>query len=492
MKGKTTIKMSLRKRVYLANAVLLGITVFGAVAMIWYTYKTETHFSGIVDKNLVIYQSAETLKAGLLNQKGFLSYYLLDHDPDWIRQMGVFQDMFNRQLATVQMLVEDPWEKEAVNRIETKYRRYINIKDRVIEMYTGDRVEAGTRLHKEVRAEFLKIVDLCEQFKAFHRRKIDQAVAASERDANQLRYIALLAIVTVVLMSFLINYIFTRHILEPIRKLAEAADRAGDSKSPGNEMIALKKSVHGLIEDAEQAHQELKRSRETLMQSEKMAILGKLAAGTAHSIRNPLTSVNMRLFSLGRSCRFTSVEEEDFNVISNEIDHINMILENFLEFARPPKLTMVRMSPSHVVDKTLRLLDQRLKSYDVKVRVERDTPLAHTRVDPGQLKEALVNIIINACEAMGPEGHIHISEHMDRAASLGPVAVVTIRDNGPGIPEAVRDEIFNPFFTTKEAGTGLGLSIAFNIISEHGGWLNAGPAPGGGAMFTITLPVKDD
>ena len=490
MKLKAKFRMSLRKRVYLANAVLLGITVFGSVAMIWYTYKTETHFDCIVDKNLLIYQSADSLKASLLNQKGFLSYYLLDHDPDWIRQMGTFQDLFNQHLARVQMLVEEPWEKAAVDRIEARYQNYIETKDRVIALYRKGNTEAGAILHKEVRAGFREIAGLCERFKAFHQEKIDQAVAASEADANHLRYIALLAIVTVVLMSFLIHYIFTRHILEPIRKLAEEADRVGTGTARGNEMSALTDRVHNLIEDAEQAHQELKRSRETLMRSEKMAMLGKLAAGTAHSIRNPLTSVNMRLFSLGRSCRFTPVQEEDFAVISNEIDHINKIVENFLEFARPPKLTMVSMSPSHVVDKTLHLLDQRLKTYEVAVRVDRESPLAHTLVDPGQLKEALVNIIINACEAMGPEGKIRIRERMDRTASLGRVAVIRIRDNGPGIPEEIREEVFNPFFTTKESGTGLGLSIAFNIISEHGGWLNAGPAPGRGTVFTITLPVK--
>lgn len=406
--------------------------------------------------------------------------------------MGTYQDQFNQQLAQVKMLVEDPWEIEAVDRIEYKYRKHIETKDRVITLYKEGKTQEVTLLHKKARANFLKIVNLCERFKASHRAMIDQAVASSKRDANQLRYIGLLAIVTVILMSFLINYIFTRHILEPIRKLAEKADRLGDSKPQGNEMAALKSSVHGLIEDAEQAHQELKRSRETLMQSEKMAILGKLAAGTAHSIRNPLTSVNMRLFSLGRSCSFTPVQEEDFTVISNEIDHINKIVENFLEFARPPKLTMVKMSPSHVVDKTLHLLSQRLKSYDVAVHVHRDRTLDHALVDPGQLNEAMVNIIINACEAMGSDGEIRISEMMDHTSSLGKVAVIRIKDNGPGIPREIREEIFNPFFTTKESGTGLGLSIAFNIVSEHGGWLNVGPVSGGGTVFTITLPVKDN
>ena len=114
----------------------------------------------------------------------------------------------------------------------------------------------------------------------------------------------------------------------------------------GNELAALKSSVHGLIENAEQTHAELVRSRETLMQSEKLALVGRLAAGMAHSIRNPMTSIKMRLFSLGRSGKLSSGQKENINVISTEIGQINKILENFLEFSRPPKLTMEKQSPS--------------------------------------------------------------------------------------------------------------------------------------------------
>ena len=145
-----------------------------------------------------------------------------------------------------------------------------------------------------------------KKFKTSHKKAIDLAVADSHADAKNLRYIGLLAIVTVVLLSLLINYIFTRHILEPIRRLAAEADHLGEGRVSGNELAALKSSVHGLIENAEQTHAELVRSRETLMQSEKLALVGRLAAGMAHSIRNPMTSIKMRLFSLGRSGKLSS------------------------------------------------------------------------------------------------------------------------------------------------------------------------------------------
>ncbi|MBC2703219.1 ATP-binding protein [Desulfobacula sp.] len=491
MTDKFILQLSLKNRVYLVNAVLLCITVIGAVLMVWYTYKTEKIFKDIIDKNIVIYQSAEALGTSLVNQKGLVSYYLLDHDPAWIDQLSRYRLLFDEYFITVKSLVEEPWEKNAVDQIESKYKYYVTIKDQVIELYKAGEYDKGFVLHKDIRQDFFKIMELCEQFKSFHKKKIADAIKTSRIESNHLRYVALMAIITVVVLSLLINYIFARHILGPIRKLAAEADRLGNSKSPTNEVAALKQSVHGLIENAEQTHQELKRSRETLMQSEKMALLGKLAAGTSHSIRNPLTSVKMRLFSLNRSCDFTKYQKEDFNVISGEIKQINKIVENFLEFARPPKLNIKRMSPSIVVDNALHLLEQRLESYHVTTRLIRHRPLSDTFIDPEQLKEVIVNIIINACEAMDKSGLIIIHEEESHVEPLKKVDVIRIIDDGPGIPQEIKEQIFNPFFTTKEEGTGLGLSIAFNIINEHGGWLDVSSEEGQGSSFVITLPIKD-
>ena len=405
---KFTIQLSLKNRVYFVNAILLCITVIGAILMVWYTYKTERIFKDIIDKNIVIYQSAEALSTSLVNQKGFVSYYLQDRDPAWIEDLKRYRQLFEKHLVMVKSLVQEQWEKKAVGQIEFRYTSYVTSKDKVIELYKSGEYEKGAVLHKEIRHDFSEIIDLCEQFKRFHKSKISDAIKISQIESHQIRYIALLAIVIVVVLSLLINYIFARHILEPIRKLVADAGKLGGQESSLNEVSALKESVYGLIENAEHEHLELKQTRETLMLSEKMALLGKLAAGTAHSIRNPLTSVKMRLFSLNRSCNFTKHQSEDFNVISDEIKQINKIVENFLEFSRPPKLKMKKMSPSIVVDSALHLLEQRLKSYHVTTRVIRHRRLSDTLIDPEQLKEVIVNIIVNACEAMDRSGLIII------------------------------------------------------------------------------------
>ena len=155
----------------------------------------------------------------------------------------------------------------------------------------------------------------------------------------------------------------------------------------------------------------------------------------AHSIRNPFTSVQMRIFSLNRSLNLNDEQREDFNVIAEEIRHIDTIVQNFLEFSRPPKLKMQTISPSVVVDMALQLLRHRLKSYEVTVTLERIGELPEVSADPEQLKEVLVNLIINACEAMEAGGRIILTEKTVDEPPGGSMAVLQVTDNGPGIAQ---------------------------------------------------------
>jgi signal transduction histidine kinase len=258
----------------------------------------------------------------------------------------------------------------------------------------------------------------------------------------------------------------------------------------GDEVKALSRSVRGLIEGIDQTQNELERSREHLLQAEKMVVVGKLSASMAHSIRNPLTSLKLRLFSLDRSLTLNPQQKEDFQVISEEIVHIDSLVQSFLEFSRPPKLRTQPVSPSDIVDLALKLMAHRLEPYQVSVEVDRLERLPVVQADPDRLKEVIVNIVVNACEAMKGGGAIVIHEEKAADGSLGQVAVVRIRDNGPGIPESIRTRVFEPFFTTKEDGSGLGLSIAVRIAEEHGGRLDLYSSEGKGTEFFLLLPVS--
>jgi len=456
--------------------------------MVWYTYRMEGLLTDLIDKNLAAYQRAESLESALVHQKGYVSYFFQDRNPEWLLHLNRYRESFLKLLNETRSLVESDRQREIINRIEAEYIQYVTLKDRVIEHYvSGDR-EWGERLHAEVRTHFFTVLQYCEEYKNLNTQEIQHIKARSYGQARKLRVVAGTAVLFVLLLGVGLAFVLVKDVLEPLRRLAwEAYPGLGTDGS--DEVKALGRSIKGLIEDIDQTHTELEKSREHLLQAEKLVLVGKLAAGMAHSIRNPLTSVKMRLFSLNRTLDLSAHQKEDFQVISEEILHVDNIVQSFLEFSRPPKLRMQEMSPSEVVDLVLRLLAHRLQSYNVAVRVERNNSLPNCKLDPERLKEVLVNIIENACEAMKGGGTITIREEQGAEGALGPAAFIHLADTGPGIPESIRHKVFEPFFTTKEEGSGLGLSIAVRIMEEHGGRLGLKSAEGQGSVFSVILPV---
>lgn len=485
-------RLNLRIRIYIILTTLILITLAGGIVMIGYTYRMEALLTEIINKDIVAFQAAEGLESALVNQKGFVSYYFLDGDPAWLRQLGEYRQIFNQQLNRTRALSTTEKERETIRMIASEYRDYITSKDRVIAYYKAGEREKGATLHKEVRGHFFRIFDLCEDFKSIYTKRIKETKQRSQNQAKKLRITAVIAMMVEFFLGIVLAYLLVHHILGNIRRLAREADRKEGILRTEDELKALSRSVRGLLDDVDTTHSELEKSREHLLQAEKMAMVGKLAAGMAHSIRNPFTSVKMRLFSLSRSLELSETQKEDFEVISQEIRHVDHIVQNFLEFSRPPKLKMQSISPSVAVDMAIQLLYHRLKSYDVSVKVERNGQLPNIEGDPEQLKEVLVNLIINACEAMANGGAIEIREEVFREDESPPHVLIHLIDTGPGIPREIISKIFDPFYTTKDDGTGLGLSIAVRIIQEHKGRLEVESEEGEGARFTIILPIRED
>ena len=483
-------QITLRIRICLLLAALISVTLMGGIITIWYSYRMEILLTKVIDRDIAAFQSAEALEIALVNQKGFLSYYFLDDDPEWLRRLGEARQVFKERMKRANSVAENSEQKEALRRIESEYIQYIAIKDRVISYYKMGNQAEGAELHKSVRNRFFKILELCEEYKDLYTAGIREMRDDSRDEAQRLRVIVGIAMAAVLVLGLLLVFFLIHHILTPLHRLTVAADRKGASKRPGDEVYSLSESVRGLIEDADQAQTQLEKSRETLLQAEKMVSVGKLAAGMAHSVRNPLTSVKMRLFSLNRTLALSDTQKDDFDVISEEINHVDTIVQNFLEFSRAPKLKIQSIHPSELVDMVLQLLRHRLDSYDVKTSVVRSEELPEIQGDPEQLKEVLVNLVENACEAMEGGGQIVIEEEQTILEPYGRVVLIRLKDNGPGIQKSLQPKILEPFFTTKEEGTGLGLSIASRIVEEHGGKMDFVSSEGEGTTFIIVLPVK--
>lgn len=483
--------MSLSTRVLVLLCALVLVSVGGGMISMFHSYLMDRVFSTIIESDIEALQAAQELRTALVMQKGYVTYYFQDGDPDWLDELEKYHLAFDSWLRRARQWAVTDAEREILNQIDSEYIRYCHSRDAVIELYREGKSAEGFKLHQNMRSQFAKIIQHCRKFKELYEQSIASAREKIRDRVGLINASTLAALLLAVLLAFVLGYILLKEILRPIRQLAIETEARKIGDEAYNEVTALSLRFHNLIEDVDQTKTKLKWSREHLQQAEKWALVGKLAAGVAHSVRNPLTSVKMRLFSMERTLALSSSQKEDFEVISEEIRHIDTIVGNFLEFSRPPKPKMQTVSPSDAVDMAVQLLRHRLESYNVKVDVKRDSRLPEIQADPDQLKEVFVNLMVNACEAMVDKGSIVIQEEEGVSDGLGSVVRIRLTDDGPGVPDSIQDKLFQPFFSTKEEGTGLGLSIAARIVEEHGGWIDLKSRPGDGATFVITLPVGE-
>lgn len=488
---KVVSMFSLRTRIALLLFCVIALNLAGAGITLWYTNRTQSLQVQLSAKNVAALEASHGLSSSLMDQKGNTTYYLLSYDDSWLEELNAKRKLFEGWLAKAKESAFSSESLLVLSELESLYAEYDASRKEVIERYKQGKPEAGAELHWKIRDEFNTLLLLCKEFRALYVQAIEQNRKAFSEEAEIVNKVIMAGLIlSAIIELFLIVFLY-RKILDPIRNLAHATDEVCDSASPPtkNDVLTLSNKVESLIIHIDDTQKELDANKETLLQSEKMALVGKLAAGVAHSIRNPLTSVKMRLFSLERTLHLNGQQQEDFDVVSEEILHIDNIMKNFLEFSRRPELKAKIQSPSEVVDTALRLLKHRFESQQVNISVERTGLLPVIPIDGGQLKEALVNLILNACDAMVQGGSISITEKTDVVEPLGTIVFIRIEDTGPGIAEDVIEQIFEPFFSTKEEGSGLGLAIAKRIVEEHGGWLHVTSSENQGTTFLLALPA---
>ena len=231
----------------------------------------------------------------------------------------------------------------------------------------------------------------------------------------------------------------------------------------------------------------LSESHAIIERQEKLASLGELAAGVAHEIRNPLTAIKFRLYSLRKSLPPDMADNEDAMVIGDEISRLERIVRDFLLFARPSDPELITVPTQRILQEVCDLLKPQLKKSAIELTMKSSDP-AWVRADTQQIKQVLINLIQNSADSIGRDGEITLcarngSDHL---------VILEVADNGKGISPDVQERLFDPFFTTKEGGTGLGLPIAARIVEKHGGELRYDTNPGHGAVFSVVLPCVTD
>jgi two-component system NtrC family sensor kinase len=237
---------------------------------------------------------------------------------------------------------------------------------------------------------------------------------------------------------------------------------------------------------------EIAQMHSQLVRSEKLASLGELVAGIAHEINNPLSGILMfaTLFAEDRSLPRTM--RDDAQTIVRETQRCAEIVKRLLEFSRKSIPRKKAKSLPAVMDDTLALLEHQATLNNIEIIRRYDPDLPDILIDPSQIEQVFVNMVVNACQAMPHGGRLSVEMSADYDRHC---LVTVIEDNGHGIPEEYLSKVFDPFFTTKDqpakglAGTGLGLSVSYGIIQNHGGHIGVKSEVGKGTAFTIELPL---
>jgi len=229
---------------------------------------------------------------------------------------------------------------------------------------------------------------------------------------------------------------------------------------------------------------QVSRLEEQLKRADRLSALGVLAAGVAHEIRNPLTGMKMIVQLLTADLGSDDPKREPLSIIQNEIDRLERIIANLLDFARPSKPKEIPIDLRDILNACLLLIHNQINKAGLTLETHFPKDLPTVIGDPDQLKQVFLNILTNAVQATRAEGKLDVLID-PRAEGL----VAAVRDTGCGIPPGKLRTIFDPFMTTKEDGTGLGLSVALRIVEEHGGRIDVDSAEGQGTTFSVCLPL---
>jgi two-component system sensor histidine kinase HydH len=455
--------------------LLLGLCTATAV----YLYRQQATTAQILDENVVSRKIDHELETAMND--------LIAVHRDGSDQVEALHERILVLLAHAQAVAATEEEGSLVRQLADSFTRYRQRWDTHVVSVLASGEEAVTILETET-------LPLCRQLREYHSLRIEQVAAAHRHIVHWMAW-GLASVGSIgALAGLALGYSVARRLRHSIYQLSvRVQDAAGKLRQPlpaviltaGGDLHHVHEQMHGVVREIERVVAQLQQREWEVLRADQMAAVGQMAAGVAHELRNPLTSIKMLVQANREEAEARGLPAEDLQIIEQEIRRMERCLQTFLDFARPPRPARRPISLTVLVDRTFALVEGRARKQHVTLHCTPPTTPVSVEADTDQMQQLLVNLALNALDAMPQGGRLDIS----LSAPVHGQVELWVCDTGPGIAPTLLPRLFEPFVSSKATGLGLGLVVSRRIAESHGGNLWVTNPPHGGACFVLRLPV---
>jgi two-component system, NtrC family, sensor histidine kinase HydH len=492
--------------------LLIALILGGGFLIIAFTYNLQKDTLKQIDVAQQSVDVAQEMEIELIRLRGFTFTYLVDKSAHWLDSINAREIKFIVYLERARHNAKTPEENAIIRQISGLFGNYEqNLKLATHLVKKRDNNQANALLIHSAKDLIDTIHQKCKYLIALN-QQAEQTFEFNIAKTNSIILKAMIFLgISGIIAGLLLGWIVSRMLFSPINQLILQVRGAPEGailekfKIPkSGELDELADRIKVLLLQINKTQKDLERNKQLLQYSNKYSVLGKVAPTIAHEIRNPLAAIKMLVYSMKEEHGFRGTLKQDFDIISNEIDRMEGFIRNFLRFARPTNQEFMAINPTEILDEVMQLLAPKLKKNAVKLNKTPFSDIGMISGDAGSLKQLFMNLILNAVEVMPAGGEltlnttlIHIEsenpDHIPQGYSSKQFMKILIEDTGPGIPEKILNNLFEPFVKGSEHGIGLGLSISQSIASFHKGWIEASNKPySTGAIFAIYLPISTE
>jgi signal transduction histidine kinase len=493
-----------------APAILTGLLLVGSCLLsAWSIDRLQRNLSHILSRNVASLQAALDLENQTRQMRYHSFVYLMKPTPAGLRQIEQDEGLFEEALQRAVAAANTPVEQAHLRQIDSGYHKYQAEMARLREeVKTKGPHTDFTGLAE--RHPIRHIVTPCQELGKVNREQLGRTAAESNELSGRSRLVLLLLGLAGPAGGLLCGYGIVRGLTRSITRLSVRVRDVVDSlpgplpqgeegidvgsvqvdvRGGDGDLVKMDRQLQDVVERIAEVTEELQRQHREVYRAQHLAAVGRLAAGVAHEVRNPLTGMKLLVEAALRPRNPQPLSEEDLRVIHGEIARLEETVQNFLAFARPQPLCRSVVDLREALGRPLDLVRARARQHGVVIAVGVPPDPVPVFLDAGQFNTVLVNLLLNALDAMPRGGGLRLEIEVATSGSAGATCRLSVCDTGPGIAPEMVDRLFTPFASTKATGTGLGLSLARRIVEEHGGRITGANQAKGGACFTVVLPL---